>query len=307
VEGGQSTLIVDPLGESMLVDTGWDGFNGRDANRIVAAAQAAGISRIDYLVITHYHRDHVGGIEQLAAKMKIGAFVDHGPNMEDSDSTREGYASYLKVSAGSKRVTVKPGDRLPLKGMSVHFLTAAGDEIRKPLPGAGQANPDCASEPQAPVDPSENQRSLGMLITYGSFRFLDLGDLTKRKEFGLVCPNNLIGTVDLYLVTHHGLDQSNSKAIVDAIQARAAIMNNGPHKGDSPAAWQIVHDAPGMQDLWQLHYGLDAGKDHNSPDDFIANLTEDNDAGNYIKVLAERDGTFTVINSRNNYEKAYKK
>jgi competence protein ComEC len=307
VEGGQSTLVVDPLGESMLVDTGWAGFNGRDADRIVAAAKAAGIERIDYLVITHYHKDHVGGIEQLAAKIEIGTFVDHGPNMEDSDSTREGYATYLKVSAHSKRIVMQPGGRLPFKGMSVQFLTAAGDEITKPLSGAGQPNPYCASEPEAPVDSSENQRSLGMLITFGKFRFLDMGDLTKRREIELMCPNNKIGTVDLFLVTHHGLDLSNSKAFVHAVHARAAIMDNGPHKGDNPAAWQTVHDAPGMQDLWQLHYGLDAGKEHNSPDDFIANLTEEKDAGNYIGVVAKGDGTFTVVNSRNLFQKTYKK
>lgn len=307
VEGGQSTLIVDPRGESMLVDTGWPGFNGRDANRILAATAAAGIKRIDYLVITHYHRDHVGGVEQLAARIKIGTFVDHGPNMEDSDSTREGYATYLKVSANSKRIVMKPGGRIPFRGMSVQFLTAAGDEITTPLPGAGQPNPYCASEPQAVTDTGENARSLGMLITYGKFRFIDLGDLTKQKEIQLVCPNNLIGTADLYLVTHHGYDLSNSRVIVDALHPRVAIMDNGPHKGDAPAAWQIVHDSPGLEDLWQLHYGMDAGADHNVADQFIANLGDKDDAANYIEATAANDGTFTVINSRNNYEKVYAK
>jgi competence protein ComEC len=307
VEGGQATLIVDPRGESLLVDTGWAGFNGRDANRIIAATTAAGIKRIDYLVITHYHRDHVGGVEQLAARIKIGTFVDHGPNMEDSDSTREGYTTYLKVSAHSKRIVMKPGGRIPFKGMSVQFLTAAGDEITSPLPGAGQPNPYCASEPAAVTDPGENARSLGMLITYGNFRFLDMGDLTKQKEIQLVCPDNRIGTVDLYLVTHHGYDLSNSRAIVDVLHPRVAIMDNGPHKGDAPAAWQIVHDSPGLENLWQLHYGMDAGADHNVDDTFIANLGDTNDAGNYIEVTAEKDGTFTVLNSRNNYEKTYAK
>jgi len=307
VEGGQSTLIVDPRGESLLVDTGWPGFDGRDANRIVAAAHAAGIKRIDYLVITHFHRDHVGGVEQLAARIKIGAFVDHGPNMEDSDVTREDYATYLRVSAHSKRIVMKPGGHLPFKGMNVKFLTAAGDEINEPLPGAGQPNPYCASEPEAVTDPTENARSLGMLITYGKFRFLDMGDLTKQKEIRLVCPRNLVGTVDLYLVTHHGMALSNSRAIVDALHPRVAIMDNGPHKGDAPAAWQIVHDSPGLENLWQLHYGMDAGSDHNVAEDFIANLDEKNDAGNFIEVTAEKDGVFTVINSRNNYEKTYTK
>lgn len=306
VEGGQSTLIVDPANESLLVDAGWPGFDGRDADRILAAAKAAGITHIDYLVVTHYHRDHVGGVPQLASRISIGAFVDHGPEQEHSDATRTDYANYLKVLGQSKHILAKPGDLLPFKGMRVQFLTAAGEAITSPLPGAGKPNPLCAAEPEAPVDPTENAQSVGMVITYGHFRFIDMGDLTKRKERNLVCPNNLIGTVDLYLTTHHGLDLSNSKAFVDAIHPRVAIMNNGAHKGGSPSAWQIVHDSPGLEDLWQLHYAIDGGKDHNVSEDRIANLGEQ-DEGNYIKASAKADGTFTVINTRNKFEKTYKK
>jgi competence protein ComEC len=304
VEGGQATLVVAPSGQSLLIDTGWPGFNGRDADRIVSAAKAAGVKQIDYLIITHYHTDHVGGVTQLAERMKIGTFVDHGPNMEDSDTTREGYAAYEKVMAGGKHMVVKPGDTIPIKGLKVQVLTAAGEHLTKALRGAGQPNPACASEPEAPVDATENARSVGVLITYSEFRFIDLGDLTKRKERDLVCPNNLIGTVDLYLTTHHGLDQSNSKAIVDALHPRVAIMNNGARKGGIPAAWQIVHDSPGLQDMWQLHYAMEADKAHNVSDDFIANL-EENCEGKYIKVTAQKDGSFTVVNSRNNYKKDY--
>lgn len=306
VEGGQSTLIVDPANESLLVDAGWPGFNGRDADRIMAAAKAAGITHIDYLVITHYHGDHVGGVPQLASRIKIGTVVDHGPDQENSDATRTGYANYRKALGESKHLVAKPGDRLPFKGMHVEFVAAAGDAITSPLPGAGKPNPLCAAEPEAPVDPTENAQSVGMSITYQHFRFIDLGDLTKKKERNLVCPNNLIGTVDLYLTTHHGLDLSNSKVIVDALHPRVAIMNNGAHKGGIPSAWQIVHDSPGLEDLWQLHYSVIGGKDHNVSDDLIANLGE-SDPGNYIKVLAEADGTFTVMNTRNNYSKKYKK
>jgi hypothetical protein len=156
------------------------------------------------------------------------------------------------------------------------------------------------------VDPSENAQSVGMLITYGHFRFLDMGDLTKRKERALVCPNNLIGTVDLYLTSHHGLDESNSRAMVHALRPRVAIMNNGAHKGGIPAAWQIVHDSPGLQALWQLHYAVDGGKDHNSPDEFIANLGE-KDEGHSISVMARSNGSFTVTNSRNGLSKTYAK
>jgi competence protein ComEC len=307
VEGGQATLIVSPSGQSMLVDTGWPGFDGRDAGRIVAAAKLAHLKRIDYLVITHYHRDHVGGVPQLAERMKIGTFVDHGPNQEDSNVTREDYVAYQKAIGHAAHVSLRPGDGLPIKGITVQVLTAAGEHISGPLPGAGEANPNCASEPAPPADATENPRSLGTLITYGKFRFLDLGDLTKNKEMELMCPNNLAGTVDLFLVSHHGFDQSNSKSLVWALHPRVAIMNNGAHKGGSPDAWQTVHDSPGLEDLWQLHYAVEGGPQHNVAEQFIANPDEKADAGNYIKVLAEPDASFTVINSRNSFQKTYTK
>jgi competence protein ComEC len=306
VEGGQATLIVGPRGESLLVDTGWAGFDGRDAGRILSAAKAAGLKRIDYVLITHYHRDHVGGVPELARQIKIGTFVDHGPTMEDSDDSRKLYAGYEKAIGESKHLVLKPGDRLPFKGLHVQVLTAAGEHISAPLPGAGQPNPVCNSEPQAETDITENARSLGILVSYGKFRFIDLGDLTRNKERELACPNNLVGTVDLYLTTHHGLFQSNAKVIVDALHPRVAIMNNGPHKGGSKEAWETVHNSPGLEDLWQLHYALDSDKEHNAPEMFIANPAE-NCEGKYIKVTAEQDGSFTVSNSRNGYEKTYPK
>jgi len=305
VEGGQSTLFVSPSGQSLLLDTGWPGFNGRDADRIVAAAKTAGVKQLDYVLITHYHRDHVGGVPQLADRIKIGTFVDHGPNLEDSDVTREDYAAYQKVLPGHNHLAVKPGDRLSIKGIDVLVLTAAGEHIQRPLPGAGQANPNCDSEPKPPVDTTENARSLGVLITYGKFRLLDLGDLTKDKELELACPNNLIGKVDLFIVTHHGFNQSNTKALVAAVHPEAAIMNNGAHKGASPDAWQIVHDVVGPGRLWQLHYAVDGGPEHNVPEKFIANPDESNDAGGYIMVQAYPSGGFGVANRRNHLRVAY--
>jgi competence protein ComEC len=308
VEGGQATLIVSPSGQSMLVDTGFPGFAGRDADRIAAVVKTLGLKQIDYVLITHYHRDHVGGVPQLADRVKVGTFIDHGPaKLDDPDVASADYNSYMSVLPKAQHLVVKPGDKIPLKGVDIKVLAAAGDHISDPLPGAGQPNPFCASEPTAVPDLGENARSVGMLFTYGKFRFIDLGDLTKKKEIELACPNNLIGTVDLYLVTHHGLDLSNAKALVHTLHPKVAIMNNGAHKGGKPEAWQIVHDSPGLEDLWQLHYAVDAGKDHNVPDQFIANLDEKNDAGNYIKVTARPDGSFTIFNSRNNFEKTYKK
>ena len=304
VEGGQATLIVSPQRESLLIDTGWPDFNGRDADRIVAAARDAGLKQLDYVLITHYHRDHVGGVPQLAERMKIGTFVDHGPNQEDSDSVRPYYAAYQQALLRSKHLVVKPGDTLPIRSFKVQVLTAAGEHLTSNLPGAGLKNPLCDSEPDAPEDPTENARSLGVLVTFGKFRFLDLGDLTRRKELELVCPVNRIGTMDLYLTTHHGLDQSNARAIVAAVHPRVAIMNNGARKGGSPVAWQIVHDSPGLEDLWQLHYALAGGAIHNVAEPLIANLDE-SCSGKYLKVSANPDGAFTMMNSRNGFARTY--
>src|SRR6204780_3294500 len=192
VEGGQATLVLTPSGQSLLIDTGWPGSEGRDADRILTAAHQAGITQLDYVLITHYHRDHVGGVPQLVDGIKVGTFLDHGPNLEDSEVTRTDYAAYEKAIAGHTHVVVKPGWELPIKGLQVQVLAAAGDHITHALAGAGEANSYCGAEPAAAADDSENARSVGVLITYGHFRFLDLGDLTKKKELEIGCPNNLL-------------------------------------------------------------------------------------------------------------------
>ena len=304
VEGGQATLVVSPSGESLLIDTGWPGYEGRDADRILAAAHQAGLKQIDYVLITHYHRDHVGGVPQLVDGIKVGTFVDHGRNLEDSQVTRADYKAYEKAIAGHAHVLVKPGWELPIKGIQVRVISAAGEHISEPLPGAGQANSYCAAEPSALVDDTENARSVGVMITYGQFRFLDLGDLTKKKELEIACPNNLLGRVDLFLVTHHGADLSNPKALVWALHPQVAIVDNGARKGASPAAWQVVHDSPGLQDVWQLHYAEESDKAHNTDPERIANVKE-NCEGKFLKVTAQKDGSFTVINGRTAEEKKY--
>ena len=304
VEGGQSTLIISPSGQSLLIDTGWPGYEGRDADRIIAAAKQAGLTQLDYVLITHHHRDHVGGVPQLVDGFKVGTFLDHGPNLEDSEVTRTDYAAYEKAIAGHAHVVVKPGWTIPIKGIDVRVLTAAGEHISSALPGAGEQNPYCKSEPAAEVDNTENARSAGVLITYGKFRFLDLGDLTKKKELELACPNNMIGKVDLFLATHHGTDLSNTKALDWALHPRVTVIDNGPRKGASPAAWQILHDSPGLEDLWQLHYAAENDRDHNIDADHIANVKE-NCEGKYLKVTAETDGTFTLTNQRTGVQKTY--
>jgi beta-lactamase superfamily II metal-dependent hydrolase len=305
VEGGQATLLVGPTGSSLLVDTGWPGSNGRDADRVQAAMKEAGITRIDHLLITHYHVDHVGGVPELAKRVPIGEFLDHGENREDSDITRHDYAAYVKAIEGKPRRVVHPGDTIDLSGLSVVVLTADGEHINA-VPGIKpQANSWCASEPKPEDDPSENAHSTGILVTYGKFRFLDLGDLTKAKEIALVCPNNPIPPIDLYLVTHHGMNQSNARAIVNAIHPRVSIMINGAHKAGSPEAWQTVHESPGMEELYMLHTAEDSDAAHNSPEALIANPKGGGNDGAYFTVVALADGSFSVTNSRTGQKKEY--
>ena len=304
VEGGQATLIVSPSGESMLVDTGWSGHNGRDSARIAAAAKAAGVKKIDYLVITHYHEDHVGGLPQLADKLPIRTFVDHGPSAESGRRPDELMKAYTTFAAKGTRLTVKPGDKIPVKGLDVTVLSAGGDVIAQPLAGAGSPNDFCAGFQAREEDKTENARSLGTLITLGKFRMIDLGDLTWNKEHELVCPNNKIGTVDVYLVTHHGMNLSGPPAIVHALHPRVAVMNNGARKGGTPEAWQTIHSSPGLADIWQLHYSVAGGKENNAPDTFLAN-TDEQCEGKWIRLTARPDGSFTVVNTRNKYSKAY--
>ena len=305
VEGGQATLLVAPSGASLLVDTGWPGNDGRDAGRIQAAMHDAGIARIDHVLITHFHTDHVGGVAELVKRIPVGEFLDHGLNREDSDITRADFAAYLKAIEGKPRRIVHPGDTIQIPGLKTIVLTADGEHIGavpgiKPVP-----NPWCAAEPAWPADDTENARSTGILVTFSRFRFLDLGDLTKAKEIALVCPVNPIGTVDLYLVDHHGFNLSNARAIVDALHPRVAIMDNGAHKAGSPEAWQTIHESPGLEDLWQLHTAEDSDAAHNSPAALIANPAGTTTDGAWLKVAASPDGGFSVTNSRTGQTKDY--
>jgi len=304
VEGGQSTLLVAPSGASLLVDTGWPGNSGRDAMRIEQAMHDASITKIDHVFITHYHVDHVGGLPGLIQHVQVGEFIDHGPNREDSDFMRRDYAAYLKAIAGKPHRVVHPGDTVNIPGLNIVVLAADGEHIAA-VPGIKpQPNPYCATERKWDADPTENARSAGFLLRFGKFSFLDLGDLTGAKEVALVCPNNPIGHVDLYLVDHHGMNLSNSRALVDAIHPRVAIMNNGAHKAGSPEAWQTVHDSPGMQDLYMLHTAEGSDAAHNSADPLIANLKGSSD-GSYFKVVASADGSFSVTNTRTGQTKNY--
>jgi competence protein ComEC len=309
VEGGQSTLFVTPAGESLLIDTGWPDHDNRDAKRIVAVAKQAGVSKIDYVLITHFHEDHVGGVPQLAAMIPIGTFIDHGENREvkNPDVVRF-FQAYQKVLASGKykHIVAHPGYKLPIKGIDATVVSADGKLIAKPLPGAGEKNPACDRTPPFPPDQTENVRSVGTAFTFGRLRLLDLGDLTKDGEIQLMCPVNKIGHFDIYIVSHHGWEQSGTPALVDGIHPEVAIMDNGEKKGGSPSSWEVIHDSPGLADLWQLHYSDEGGATHNVASAQIANL-QGTDPGNYIKLTAWPDGKFEVFNSRTGETKTYQK
>ena len=307
VEGGQATLFVTPVGQSLLIDTGWPRNEGRDADRIVAAARKAGISKIDYVLITHFHDDHVGGAPQLAARIPVGTFIDHGENRETTDAvTVKGWLAYQALLATGKyqHISAKPGDILPIKGMQATILSSDAALIEKPLPGAGKDNPYCKDAEQFPADTTENLRSLGTFINFGKLSILDLGDLTHDKEMQLLCPVNKIGKIDIYIVSHHGWSQSSSPAFVYGLAPRVAIMDNGAKKGGTPSVLDIIRKSPGLEDLWQLHFSEEGGAAHNVAAEFIAN-PDGPDAANYLELTAHPDGSFEVFNSRTQKSKNY--
>ena len=306
VEGGKCVFLVAPSGESMLIDVGWPGYNGRDTDRIVAALKAAGLKQVDYLVITHYDIDHLGDVPLLLSKFPVKHIGDHGPMEASGKTPSDRYQAYAALRDRMDHITVKPGDQIPIKGVHVLVVTAARQRIEKPLKGAGAPNPICATTPAKPEIPSdvEDNMSIGLLVTQGKFRMLDLADLESAYDYRLMCPANPIGSVDVYQVSIHGQDKGVSPVLAQALGARVAIMGNGARKGGAPQTWETLRGASGLEDIWQVHYSIAGGKEHNPPDDYIANLAGFDEA-HWIKLSARSDGTFSVTNGRNGFTKTY--
>lgn len=308
VEGGAATLIVTPSGQSMLVDAGNPGNNDRDPQRILEAAKAAGLKHIDILVTTHFHVDHAGGEPALAKLIPVAKFYDHGDSIESGSNPQATklWTDYQAISQG-KRVVVKPGEKIPLKDVSVTVVSANGEVIAKAINGGGP-NEFCKGAQTKDADKTENGQSTGMLLTYGKFKFLDIGDLTWDREMMLACPADKVGTVTLLQATHHGFvnGQSGAPALVWALKPQVVIVNNGPRKGLEGSAWDTITHISGLEDVWQVHRALKNDSAHNAKDDLIANFEETADCkGRWLKASVSSDGKFTITNSRNQVSRTY--
>ena len=332
VEGGNATLFVAPSGQSLLIDTGNFGPEAsvRDAERIMAAAKDAGLTQIDHLITTHWHGDHFGGMAELAKRIPIREFIDHGPNVQPAPAA-DGFLKdvYPKLYANAKHTVAKVGDKIAVAGLDVTVVTSAGETLKTALPGAGAPNPYCANFKPGDNN-AEDPMSVGTYITFGKFRTMHLGDVTKNKEFELMCPVNRIGALDAFLGLHHAVNTSSSEVIIHALHPRVIIVNNGTRKGAQPDVMKVLFSSPGLEDLWQIHFSQLSGQEYTVPGMFIANLLDQpsaampvapitaptpgpntppppahNGPAYWIKLSAKPDGSFTVTNARNGFTKTY--
>ncbi|MES2255286.1 MAG: MBL fold metallo-hydrolase [Pseudomonadota bacterium] len=326
VEGGAAVLIRTPEGKSLLIDTGWKPGEGVpypvaagappipqpiSADRIAAAAAGLGVGKIDYLVMTHYHADHLGGLEALLARLPVGTFVDHGPNREIAPSGHAAagspearYPAWLAAAAGHPHISVRAGQTLDIGSLHILFVASDGEVLDASLPEAGQSNPQCAGVKHVVNDGGdENNRSLGMLLRFGVTRIAYLGDLSWNKEIALLCPANKVGKVDVYFVTGHGMNLSSSPPTA-ALDPLVAVMQNGPLKGGDQEVIRTVNAYPSLQGFWRTHATIRFPALNGDPN-FIANTDEAQDRGYAIALDITRGGRITATNIRNQFHKTY--
>lgn len=299
VEGGAATLIVTPLGESLLVDSGFPGE--RDPARIAHVARdIAGLTQIDHCIITHWHRDHVGGISQLSKLIPVKHFYDHGlPTTIAADVQPEMVEAYRQTVRGQS-VTLKPGDLIGVRPSPKYLpplqirVLAAGGIVLGEQPGTPQIKPCGPNFQPQPEDKTDNANSLGFLLNFGGFKFFDGGDLSWNIEDRLVCPKNLIGSVDVYQVDHHGVDSSNNPTLVRALKPRVAIIDSGPRKGAEVKTFATLKSVREIEAIYQLHRNVRTTEKDNAPADFTANDEEDC-KGEFIKLSVDANGkSYTV-------------
>ena len=301
----------------------------------MAAIKTAGLKQVDYSLVIHFHADHYGAVPQLAEKVPIVNWIDHGPSVEAYKSeawkkarvlrfSDELYDAYLKARGDKKHIVAVAGAKLPLKGVEAMVLTAGGKQISNPLTGGGAPNKWCESTPERAEAENEDSQSVGTLMKFGKFRFVFLGDLTWNNARRLVCPVTKAGPVDVFITTHHAMsvDKENGGEIVSGYSAcsqaevwglapRVAVLNAGErwHAAahfnwfGGPKGWSTVRSSPGLEDFWQMHFQPQGGKEYNVPEQYIANLP--GGPGHWLKLIVSADGSFTMTNSRTGFVKSY--
>ena len=306
VEGGAATLVVTPERDVVLMDTGWPRADARDAERIQEAMRHAGVDEIDYLLFSHFHTDHVGGLAALQERVPIAQIIDHGDSVErESDRGRPLWENYLRL-AGDRRRSIGPGDKLPFS--SVEFSFVGGHRQLIDSPERRPPNRLCAGvEPPEP-DLGENGHSLGYLISLGAFQFLNLGDMTPDREHALACPENRLGVIDVWQVPHHGGYGAIRPELAGALEPTVAVVNNGPLKGGTSDSLSVAQGTAQVGDVWQSHRAMaDDAAAFNTDDALTANLTsEDECRGHWIKATVAADGrSWTMTNGRTGYSRNY--
>lgn len=343
VEGGGGTLFVTPEGKSLLIDTGWPSGYGllpspdgakNSADRIAAAAGKLGLSKIDYLIITHYHMDHVGGVVDLAKRIPIDTFIDHGPNVEhlppgvkDDPQLPGGapdilYPKYLDVIKGHKHIVAKPGQVIQIGSMTDTIVSSNGVTMSRPMPGAGAPNPACntaEAKSEKDLGGEENRRSVASLLTFGKVKIAMFGDLSWDKERELSCPNGKLGHVNLLIVTQHGSKISSNPASIADMHPDVALMGSGGKKGGDEDPIKVIKASPGLMGFWQTHESF-AHPEWSGDKNMIANLnppasavasqakslfSAPPDQGHAIHAEITPDGKITMTNDRNGYSKTY--